>query len=150
MLAAASAAPRAATLPLFLPQIAQAVDHSSGAVLDAGRFRHELRTPLSAIKGYGELLIDEARDSGRETVLADLTKVVDLANRLLAEIGRMAETAAVPPVDIVGQILQTIRPLDKGDIRGHGLEPSRILVVDDTASNRDLLSRGCYAKDIGR
>jgi class 3 adenylate cyclase len=121
--------------------IAQAVDHSPGVERDSAQFRHELRTPLNAIKGYGELLIDEVRDSGRKTLLADLTKVVDLANRLLAEIDRWAETAAARPVDAVDQVLRAIKPLDEGDIRGRGLEPSRILVVDDTASNLDLLSR---------
>jgi hypothetical protein len=53
---------------------------------------------LNAIKGYGELLVEEARDSGRNALLSDLGKVLDLADRLLGEIDRMGEVAAAAPV----------------------------------------------------
>ena len=42
---------------------------------------------------------------------------------------------------MVGDILQTIRPLGDGDVADPRAGSSRILVVDDNASNRDLLSR---------
>ena len=122
--------------------IAQTVDSAQGGEGDTARLRHELRTPLNAIKGYGELIVEEARDSGRDTLLADLSKVLDLADQLLGEIDRIGETAAVPPIDIVGTVLQTIRPLGEADI---AVDPktvaSHILVVDDNAANRDLLAR---------
>ena len=121
--------------------IIEVVASSRGDDGDAGRLRHELRTPLNAIKGYGELLVEEARDSGRNPLLGDLGKVLDLADRLLREIDRMAEVAAATPVDIIGHVLQTIKPLgdvEAGDPAGAA---SHILVVDDNASNRDLLSR---------
>jgi adenylate cyclase len=107
---------------------------------DMARLRHELRTPLNAIKGYAELLVEEARDSGRDALLDDLGKVLDLANRLLGEIDRMIEVAAAPS-DVVSHVLQTIRPLAEADISDPGAVASHILVVDDNASNRDLLSR---------
>ena len=28
--------------------------------------RHDLRTPLNAVKGYGELIMEDARESGRK------------------------------------------------------------------------------------
>jgi adenylate cyclase len=103
--------------------------------------RHELRTPLNAIKGYGELLVEEAQDGGQEALLSDLGKVIDLAGRLLGEIDRLVEVAAAPPVDIVGNILQKIRPLGDGDGSAADVVASHILVVDDNPSNRDLLTR---------
>jgi adenylate cyclase len=58
--------------------------------------QHELRTPLNAIKGYGELLVEEASDRGQNTSLADLEKVLGLADRLLGEIDRMVAVSAAP------------------------------------------------------
>ena len=112
---------------------------------DFTKLRHELRTPLNAIKGYGELLVEEAQDEGQETLLSDLGKVIDFADRLLGEIDGMVEVAAVAPVDIVGNILQKIKPLGDADVPADVPAPdvvgSRILVVDDNPSNRDLLTR---------
>jgi len=117
---------------------------ASGAASDASlrtHLRHELRTPLNAIKGYGELLVEEASDRGRNTSLADLEKVLGLADRLLGEIDRMVEVSAAPPIDIVGNVLQSIRPLGEAGLADPVAVASRILVVDDNAANRDLLSR---------
>jgi adenylate cyclase len=102
--------------------------------------RHDLRTPLSAIKGYGELLVEEAQDRGQDALQQDLAKVVDLADRLLVEIDRLV-AAAVPPTDLVGNVLRAIKPLDAPDIIVRNAGSGRILIVDDNASNRDLLSR---------
>jgi class 3 adenylate cyclase len=121
--------------------IAQLVDGSQEGESATARLRHELRTPLNAIKGYGELLVEEARDGGRDTLLRDLGKVLELADRLLGEIDRMAEATAAPPIEIVGTVLQTITPLGDADVPNLGAGSSHILVVDDNASNRDLLAR---------
>ena len=111
-----------------------------GGALHRASLRHELRTPLNAIKGYGELLVEEASDSGRTTLLTDLGQMLALVDRLLGEIDRMVEAVAAPPIDIVGNLLEGIRPLEEGDVPG-AAALSKILVVDDNASNRDLLSR---------
>jgi adenylate cyclase len=121
--------------------IAQLVDGSQEGESATARLRHELRTPLNAIKGYGELLVEEARDGGRDTLLHDLGKVLDLADRLLGEIDRMVEATTAPPIEIVGTVLQTITPLGDSDLPNLGAGSSHILVVDDNASNRDLLAR---------
>ena len=121
--------------------IAKAVETARGDEGGIARLRHDLRTPLNAIKGYGELLVEEARDCGQGALLIDLGKVLDLADRLLGEVDRMVEAVAAPPVEIVGNVLQTIKPLGDGEVADPSSIASRILVVDDNASNRDLLSR---------
>ena len=121
--------------------IAKAVETARGDEGGIARLRHDLRTPLNAIKGYGELLVEEARDSGQGALLIDLGKVLDLADRLLGEVDRMVKVVAAPPVEIVGNVLQTIKPLGDSDVADPSSVASRILVVDDNASNRDLLSR---------
>jgi class 3 adenylate cyclase len=120
--------------------VTQAVDALSSCPGDTTTLRHELRTPLNAIKGYGELLVEEAQDRGQEALQQDLAKVVDLADRLLGEIDRLV-AAAVPPTDVVGNVLRAIKPLDALDIVDRSTASGRVLIVDDNASNRDLLSR---------
>ena len=127
-------------------QLSSLIDEavSGGSAVDAlGRshLRHELRTPLNAIKGYGELLVEEIGQGERDLLLDDLGKVLDLADRLLGEIDRMVEAAAGAPVEIVGKVLQTIKPLGDQAIVDPSGPANRILVVDDNAANRDLLSR---------
>ena len=121
--------------------IAKAVETARGDEGGIARLRHDLRTPLNAIKGYGELLVEEARDCGQGALLIDLGKVLDLADRLLGEVDRMVKVVAAPPVEIVGNVLQTIKPLGDSEVADPSSIASRILVVDDNASNRDLLSR---------
>jgi class 3 adenylate cyclase len=118
------------------------------------KLRHDLRTPLNAVKGYGELIIEDARDNGREDLLADVGKLMDAADQLLEQIDKLfgvtdasglilPETSPLvgkPSRDLVDQIMQSIRPVAPERRRDHTV-PSRILVVDDMKANRDLLSR---------
>jgi adenylate cyclase len=113
---------------------------SASDLPDRGRLRHELRTPLNAIKGYGELLLEEAQDGGSAALLDDLRKVLGLAGRMIGEIDRIV-AAASDPAEILGNVLQTIRPLGDADIAGPRTPSRHILIVDDNAANRDLLSR---------
>jgi class 3 adenylate cyclase len=112
---------------------------SAGDAPDRSRLRHELRTPLNAIKGYGELLVEEIGQGEQAPMLDDLGNVLDLADRLLGEIDRLVEAAV--PVDIIGNVLRTIPPLGDAAIARPNAAANRILVVDDNAANRDLLSR---------
>jgi adenylate cyclase len=125
---------------------AAGLDPRDGAGLE-GRLRHDLRTPLTAIKGYGELLLEEARDGVRAELLRDLEEVLEHAERLLGEIDRIVGfsggEAAVPAqtgIEAVRNVLRQIRPLAAGR-EPSPVRQSRILVVDDNAANRDLLSR---------
>jgi adenylate cyclase len=121
--------------------IAQAVDLAPRDAGETARLRHELRTPLNAIKGYGELLVEELQEIGSDALLTDLDKVLELADRLLGEIDRFVEKPATPTLDVVGSVLQAVKPLDEPDVTDVRGASSNVLVVDDNASNRDLLSR---------
>lgn len=127
----------------------RAANYSGGReeAVDASRLRHDLRTPLNAIKGYGELLLEEAADGDRGALVADLTRVVELAGRLIGEIDELVARSAshreapAPPMDAVISTLLSVKPLADVDAAKAGTAPSLILVVDDNAANRDLLSR---------
>ena len=117
-----------------------------------GRLRHDLRTPLNAVKGYSELIIEDARDSGRVEVLADVGKILAAAEELLVQIDRLfdlpdpsqsSDGQSAPQLDhasFSGQISELMRSIQPASAKSRS--PSgRILVVDDTEANRDLLSR---------
>jgi len=117
------------------------------------RLRHNLRTPLNAVKGYSELILEDARDGGRVEVLVDVRKVLAAAEALLAQIDRLVDLTDAPDSNAarsnplgatsfpgqVGELMRSIQPAmpKSRDQSASG----RILVVDDTEANRDLLSR---------
>lgn len=81
--------------------------------------RHDLRTPLNAVKGYSELILEEARENGREEILTDIAKVAAAAEQLLGQIDQLiglteeaksSETSqsATPSRDLVGEIMRSI------------------------------------------
>ena len=116
--------------------------------------RHDLRTPINAIKGYGEMLREDAADEGAEALVADLDKLLGEATLLLDRIdGLVAFSGGAQPADtapaaeigapatMVENLLKAVRPIAAKEADLVAVQPSRILVVDDNASNRDLLTR---------
>jgi adenylate cyclase len=144
---------------LLQEQLGRLVNLATQGSLDAGddsavlrsRLRHDLRTPLNAVKGYSELIMEEAREDGREDLLGDVANIMAAADQLLAQIDNLVGAAgaqnhepsvgspAAVPRDMVSEIMRSIQPITAED--GPNLLSGRILVVDDTEANRELLSR---------
>ncbi len=108
--------------------------------------RHDLRTPLSAVKGYTEMLIEDAAFLGIEAMVPDLERMLDESSRLLDQLetlidfSRDAEqTSAQDRERLVAPLEAFIRSPSSATCRK--ALPGRILVVDDNESNRDLLAR---------
>ncbi|PZM15013.1 adenylate cyclase [Rhizobium tubonense] len=107
--------------------------------------RHDLRTPMNAILGYSEMLIEDFADTLPARLLEDIAKVIHEGRNLLAQIDetldRSVETEeeSQPKFDgtIAADLARTmaVRPSPVTEYAG------RILIVDDTAANRELLSR---------
>jgi len=73
---------------------APGADRARGAIL--GYMRHELRTPVNAILGYSEMLIEDAEDAGSASLTADLRRIHGAGHTLLAlidDIVRLSEGA---------------------------------------------------------
>lgn len=53
----------------------QAADQDLTPSFLLSTLRHELRTPLNAIVGYSEMLLEDARELGKENLISDLKKI---------------------------------------------------------------------------
>lgn len=116
--------------------------------------RHALRTPITAIMGYGELLLEEAREEGFASLLETLDSLLAAARRLLGNIDSMVEfihsgsivsrvdTAGSPgeQSDIVEQAISTLRSVFAEVPHVEARVTGFILIVDDNPSSLDLLT----------
>jgi adenylate cyclase len=113
------------------------------------RLLHDLRNPLNAIKGYGEMLLEDIVDLTGVSLRQDLERLLTEVARLLASLEWIvsftfyqtasAETEAERSRLMAADPLLAIRAPDPS--QEHPRETGRILVVDDNASNRGLLLR---------
>ena len=116
--------------------------------------RHDLRTPINAIKGYGEMLREDAADEGEHALVTDLDRLLREATLLLDRIDglvtfsggtqpsdSLSPVVETAPTRMIEDLLKAVRPISPKEADLAAVEPSRILVVDDNASNRDLLTR---------
>lgn len=100
----------------------QALEASKAKSAFMATMSHELRTPLNAIIGYSEMLQEDARDEGRDDMVADLHKIyaagkhlLELINDILdiskIEAGKMevfTEEFSVP--DLIREIVDVVLP----------------------------------------
>jgi sigma-B regulation protein RsbU (phosphoserine phosphatase) len=121
------------------------------------QLRHAMRTPLSAIIGYCEMLLENARDHGLEIFIPDLQKIDAAAQRFLVLISDIVKYSNIQTGEIdtdieiltdypstapmIQDVVSTIRSLSKDAASTEVAERGSLLVVDDKETNRDLLSR---------
>jgi adenylate cyclase len=109
------------------------------------KLRHDLRTPINAVKGYGEMIVEDARDAGHDSLLPDLEKLLAAADGMLERIDALVAFSGDDALDRDKPSFEASRVLDA--LRGSqpvGAQQAiagQVLVVDDNASNRDLLAR---------
>jgi signal transduction histidine kinase len=116
------------------------------------RLRHDLLTPINAVIGYSEMLLEDAAAQGAEDFIPDLQKIHAAAQRFLTLISDVVALSRVrggamsldlmarsDASEMIQDVVTTIRPLAEGETRAS--EQGLILIVDDNEINRDLLSR---------
>lgn len=114
--------------------------------------RHAMRTPINAVIGYCEMLIEDAAEDCTESVVSDLEKIHASGQRLLALIEDIVSLSSVElgkaDVDmepsgvstLIRDVVTTIRPLE-GGANAAKVQQASLLIVDDNETDRDLLAR---------
>ncbi len=103
------------------------------------RIRHDLRTFVNHILGYGDMMLEVARDEGPEQLLADLEAIPALGHTMLAQIGD-----GLPP----GR--EDLRVADVEKLRIVLLPPQRELQRHLTALETQIAALGAeeFAGDV--
>lgn len=123
----------------------EGADLESMASVDAN-VRHDLRTPVSAIIGYSEMVLEDFGDRLGTRLLDDISRIIAESRLLLDQVDATLERPShVTDISAEAKVDVTIaadlaRTMSSG-ASSHASETGRILVVDDTESNRDLLAR---------
>jgi adenylate cyclase len=119
----------------------------------ASKARHDLRTPVNAVLGYTEMLIEDAEALGAQGFVADLEKIHGAGRKLLeliedivrfseVEAGRRTlEPASAPITGMIQDVVSAIRPLSEREQSAPETAGGYILAVDDNQINREMLSR---------
>jgi sigma-B regulation protein RsbU (phosphoserine phosphatase) len=104
------------------------------------KLRHDLRTPLNQIIGYGEMLLEDARD---EALRGDLQRILGAAGHLLEQVNTrlVAGGVADQAFHSAGKAESALAAVDDEPAAPARFGGARLLVVDDKESNRDLLAR---------
>ncbi|NOY82523.1 MAG: response regulator [Kiritimatiellaeota bacterium] len=121
-------------------------------VAELGRsIRHALITPISAVTGYSELLMEDAEDTAFAGIIPDLRRIHSAGKKLAAlidDIVSFSMTAEIAPdsgvsagVSVVLDTVSMIRALAENRTGADRVECGSLLIVDDNETNRDLLAR---------
>ena len=115
--------------------------------------RHALLTPVNAVFGYNEILLEDAADEGPEDFIPDLENIHTAAGRFLAlinavvnfskiEAGKIdADLRTGATMSMIQDVVTAIRPLAAEKTGAVPAEQGFVLVVDDNEMNRDVLAR---------
>lgn len=102
---------------------------------DLPGLRHRLRTPINQVLGYCELMLEEAEDVADTPWENALRAIHAEARALPGMIDELIEQAHAPPTP---RYRSRTNPETAAERRAR---TSAVLVVDDNATNRDMLSR---------
>ncbi len=109
--------------------------------------RHALRTPVTTVVGYAEMLMEDGEERRLEDFVADLDKIHTSARNMLEYISDIIGLTCLDRGDLrhsretqkVVQVMDAIQPLESAEFAA--IAGGRVLVVDDNPTNRQLLRR---------
>ena len=111
------------------------------------RLRHELRTPITTVAGYSEMLLEEAEDLGAGEFVPDLKKIQASAERFLyliedvADFSKIEAGEAASHLEDVSEMVRDAMVVEKSSREVPAGYHNPLLIVDDNEINRDVLAR---------
>lgn len=107
------------------------------------KLRHDLRTPINAVKGYGEMLLEDAESGSCAALAPDLRQLLSGADNLLSTVDVLVRSGYSLPVHAVAShMLADVERAVGAASRAQAMSlRGRILVVDDNEKNCDVLER---------
>jgi adenylate cyclase len=126
----------------LLAKVIQAGETGIGAAGNA-EMRHDLRTPINAVIGYSELILEDFGDALPGAIQSDIRSVVGECALLLSQIEKVlgSDTDNFSGTEIDGLAAAALEQTLRFTPEEEAPEGGRILVIDDTAANRDLMRR---------
>jgi len=132
--------------------------------------RHDLRTPVNAVIGYSEMLLEDCEDFSNSMMLkGNVENILNAGHHILGLVDALLQFAQPSPVSkkskakdpqdkeqpsLLDSDLLTLHHshTEKYKARINPNEMGHILIVDDKSSNRDLLSRqlGRYGYQVSQ
>jgi sigma-B regulation protein RsbU (phosphoserine phosphatase) len=120
----------------------------SGEKSPLAKLRHDLRTPINHILGYGELLAEDLADRG-VTELDDLNRITTAARSLLDLISERLSDESFSGISLQESIASkdytkvevSLEAAPEEAVEQLARFTGRILIVDDQPENRDVLAR---------
>lgn len=110
--------------------------------------RHELRTPITTVVGYSEMLLEVAEEIGADGIVPDLRKIRASAERFLslmddvADFSRIEAGEATSRLEAASEMIRDAvvvgEPFRETGVRA---DHNPVLIVDDNEINRDVLAR---------
>ncbi|HET7731881.1 MAG TPA: response regulator [Usitatibacter sp.] len=116
---------------------------------------HELRTPMNAIIGVSELMLEDAKELGREDEVEPLTRILRAAHHLLALINGILDLSKIEAgkmelnpesfsiATILEEVAQTVRPLSEKNgnrLSVHAPPEAGSMVADPVRVRQALLN----------
>ena len=109
--------------------------------------RHNLRTPLNAVIGYSEILMEDLEEDLSEEILKDLQSIIDLARETEKAIEKFVDyiRGAVlegnQELESAEALFKSLGSIDYSIDLNENLKDSDILIVDDNKTNCEVLER---------
>jgi len=110
---------------------------------ECARWRHDLRTPVNAIRGYTEMVLEDTEPRAH-ALRRPLVQILEDTDRLLALVERISASPAGGGAGAgsgVSRLLALATPAASEPPDAGAPAAATILVVDDSASSRELLAR---------
>lgn len=113
--------------------------------MNAAALRHDLRTPVNAILGYSEMIVEDFEAELSPSVAADIHMVIAECGRFLTQVDETLSNsdsvAESEDAKIDAGIAEGLERTLAHPHLNEDVQAGHILVIDDTEANRDLLRR---------